>query len=288
MGREDSTMSKPVFRPTTREDGTLDPSCIERMGEDWIEGWLRARFSGSDRFLPIDTRTGEDPEALVIGLLRHAGASHPVTAAVGRVVLRLLDEARRLAPQSPPWWSPLLRLCQQVRIDQAFSWFHEELQRIASDAEAAHRRWSNPRTVRDILFAAVVQAPGRAGSSTLEAWLALLQRPESSSLALAGLGASFEQKLPYLADWWRYCPPEKRSRELGYLIYRALDQDEPLATLLNQAPTLPLDLREAIDLELQAQGAQPAFAEQRGSQRGAKAFINAGLDRRFLLQSKAA
>jgi hypothetical protein len=281
-------MSESVFRPIAREDGTLDPSSIERMGEDWMEGWLRARFSGSDRYLPIDTRTGEDPEALVVGLLRHAGAAHPVTTAVGRVVLRLLDEARRLAPQSPQWLSPLLRLCQQVRVDQAFSWFHEELQSIAQDAEAAHRRWSNPRAVRDILFAAVVQAPGRPGSSPMEAWLALLPKPESSSLALAGLGATFEQKLPYLADWWRHCPPERRSRELGYLIYRALDQDEPIATLLNQAPTLPFGLRKAIDQELQAQGARPFFAEQRGSQGGAKALNNAGLNRRFLLQEKAA
>lgn len=281
-------MSESVFRPIIREDGTLDPSSIERMGEDWIEGWLRARLGGSDRYLPIDTRTGEDPEALVVGILRHAGAAHPAAIAVGRVALRLLDEARRLAPQSPQWLSVLLRLCQQVRVDQAFSWFHEELQSIAQDAEAAHRRWGNPRTVRDILLAAVVQAPGRPGSSALEAWLALLSKPESSSLALAGLGASFEQKLPYLADWWRHCPPERRNRELGYLIYRALDQDEPIATIMNQAPELPFDLRETIDQELQVQGARPVFTAQSSAKAESKALIDAGLDRRFLLPKKAA
>jgi hypothetical protein len=253
-------MSETVFQPLVREDGSLDPVSFERMGDNWIESWLRERLSGRDPHFPIDLRVDEDPEAFVVGLLRQAGPVHLATLAISRSVLHLLDEARRFAPQTPPWLIPLLRLCQQVRLDLVFSWFREELQAIASDSDAARQRWGDLRVVRDILLAAVLQAPGRSPSPTLEAWQALLKSTEFSSLALAGLGSSFEQKLPYLADWWNHCPPDRRGRELKYLIYRALDQEEPVHILLTQAFSLPADLCEAIDQELQAQGAQPLFA----------------------------
>jgi len=276
-------MKEEAFHSIVRADGSLDPSCFERMGEEWIESWLRNHLSGSDPYFPIDTRTGEDPESFVVGLLRQAGATHPAAASIARVVLRLLDEARRLAPQVPSWLSPLLRLCQQVHLDLTFSWFHEELQATARDPEAAQQRWADLQTLREILVAAVAQAPGRPHSSPRGSWLVLLRKPDFCSLALAGLGASFEQKLPFLADWWRSCPPERRRRELSYLIYRAVDQEEPLTSFLGKALSFPSNLREAIDQELHAQGAQPFFAAQRRSQGGAGALVNSGLRREFLL-----
>lgn len=252
-------MSETVFQPLLREDGSLDPASFERMGDSWIESWLRERLSGRDPHFPVDIRAGEDSEAFVVGLLRQAGPVHLATLAISRSVLRLLDEARRFAPQALPWLIPLLRLCQQVRLDLVFSWFREELQAIASDSDAARQRWGDLRVIRDILLAAVLQAPGRSPSPALGAWQMLLKIPEFSSLALAALGSSFEQKLPYLEDWWNHCPPDRRGRELKYLIYRALDQEEPIYFLLTQVPFLPTDLCEAIDQELQAQGAQPFF-----------------------------
>jgi TIR domain-containing protein len=252
-------VSEPVFQPLVRNDGSLDPASFERMGDSWIERWLEERLSSRDPHFPVDIRAGEDPEAFVVGLLRQAGPVHSATLAISRSVLRLLDEARRLAPRTPPWLSPLLRICQQVRLDLVFSWFREELQTIASDSDAARQRWGDPRTIRDILLAAALQVPGRSPSPAIGAWLALLKTADFSSLALAGLGSSFEQKLPYLADWWTHCPPDRRGRELKYLIYRALDQEEPIHVLLMQAPTFPPDLCEAIDQELQAQGAQSFF-----------------------------
>jgi len=252
-------MSETVFQSLVREDGSLDPASFERMGDSWIESWLRERLSGRDSHFPVDIRAGEDPEAFVVGFLRQAGPAHPATLAVSRSVLRLLDEARRFEPQTPPWLIPLLRLCQQVRLDLVFSWFREELQVIASDSDAARQRWGDLRVVRDILLAAVLQAPGRSPSPAVEAWQVLLKTADFSSLALAALGSSFEQKLPYLAAWWNHCPPDRRGRELKYLVYRALDQEEPIYILLTQVPSFPSDLCEAIDQELQAQGAQPFF-----------------------------
>ncbi len=252
-------MSEAVFQPLVREDGSLDPVSFERMGDSWIESWLRERLSGRDPHFPVDIRAGEDPEAFVVGLLRQAGPVQLATLAISRSVLRLLDEARRFAPQTPPWLIPLLRLCQQVRLDLVFSWFREELQAIASDSDAARQRWGDLRVIRGILLAAVLQAPGRSPSPALEAWQMLLKTAEFSSLALAALGSSFEQKLLYLTDWWNHCPPDRKGRELKYLIYRALEQQEPIYILLTQVHSLPPDLCEAIDQELQAQGAQPFF-----------------------------
>ena len=262
-------MSEPVFRPIVRENGRLDPSSFEAMDDSWIEGWLRARLSGSDHYFPIDTRWDEDPERFVINLLRDAGTLHPAAAAIGRAVLRLLDEAQRssrqaraeassasLRSQAPAYLNALFGLCRGVRIEQTFSWFRDELAEIARDPDAARLRWGGLRRVREILFAAVVQAPGWPRAASFGAWSALLRVPEFSTLALAGLGRTFEQRLPYLADWWRHCPPDLIDRELEYMVECALDREELILALLDQTPSLPRKLRAAIVSALEAMGTE--------------------------------
>lgn len=288
-------MSEPTFRPIFRDNGRLDPAAFEVMGDHWLEQWLRARLSGSDPHFPIDTRWDEDPEGLVVALLRDAGAVHPASTAIGRAVLRLLDEARRLvrredivagapAPNGnvPEYFDSLLGLCQQVRMGQTLSWFREELQEIARDPQAAQRRWGDLETVREILFAAVVQAPARTTSEAHESWTTLLRQPEFTSLALVALGKTLEQKLPYLAQWWSACPPDWRSRELKYMIGRAVDRDEPMGFLLAGA-SLPSDLRQAIEREARSHGDPVVGEPTQHPSEGVLPFMsNAGWRREFL------
>lgn len=282
-------MSEPAFRPLVREDGRLDPATFEHMGEAWIERWLRERLSGSDPYFPIDTRSDEDSEAFVVGLLREAGYSHPAVAAIGRAILTLLSEARRHPLPPPPYLPSLLRLCQKVHLELTFSWFREQLEAIARDSATARERWGGLRAVREILFAAVVQAPARTSGAALEAWSTLLRAPEFSSMALAALGTSLEQKLPYLAEWWRHCSPERRDRELSYMVGRAIERDEVPAYPQIRTPPLPLDLREALEREFRAQGA-PILVERspRQSEAVPSALIKAGLRREYLLDQQAA
>lgn len=256
-------MSSPVFRPAFRTDGTLDPECLERAGDRWLTGWLRDRLSGIDPWFPIDARYDEDPEALVIDVVRREGPDHPASVAISRTARTLLDEARAAAPELPRFFPSLLHLCRRVRLHVTASWFLEELAATARDPAAAERRWGSVDRVKEILFAGLEQAPGRLGPPAKESWERLLDVPSFATLGLLGLGSSLRQRMPYLARWWRACPEEDRRRELRYMVYQAVakEGEAGVQDFLSESPFLPHDLKQALDQELAANGAKRFFED---------------------------
>jgi len=257
-------MSALDFRPIYREDGSLDPQCLEDAGRHWIRGWLERRFSGSDPYFPIDRRGDEDPEALVVHILQQAGSSHPLTISVSEVLLALLDEARKAAPDVPVSFSPVLNVCQLVRLPATSSWFTEELAALARSPESAESRWGQFEVTKEIVYAAAVQCPGLPRAASYPSWLSLLYVPRYATLALLGLGQTFEQTLPFLETWWRTCVPEERQRELDHLFFMALkDRGEPTVHSLLAATSAgwPHVLEDAVNSALLRSGGSKAFLE---------------------------
>jgi hypothetical protein len=255
-------VSEPLFQPRLLADGRLDPECLELMSPDWLTGWMRERFSGRDPWFPLDRRSDEDPETLIVGLLRDLGSGHPLVPLLGRVARRLLDEAAATAPALPPYLRPLLRLCQQTALPATAAWFAAELETLAERPETFGSRWPERELADEILFAALRQAPGWPGSPARPAWEALLTQPETTTFALAALGTSLQQQISHLAVWWEACPQEERETELSQLIFAAVSAEGPdqARDILSKAHSLPPELRHVIDLELQANGARPVFA----------------------------
>jgi hypothetical protein len=278
-------MTEPLFEPRLQPDGTLDPECLERMGPDWLAGWIRDRLSGRDPWFLIDRRSDEDPESLIVGLLRNLGLAHPLVPLMGQAARRLLVQAGQVSPPAPSYLHPLLRLCQQVALPATGPWFLAELKSLAEQPENFAALWPEGGLADEILFAALRQAPGRPGAPARPYWQALLNRPESTTLALTALGTSLQEQVSHLAIWWSVCPREERNLELSQLIFEALIAGEEEArAILGKAASLPPDLRAAIDRELEAQGARPAFAAPKRVAKSSSKFLeDAGLRREVLL-----
>lgn len=256
-------MSLHEFRPALREDGTFDPDSLERAGLRWVRSWLKARLSGSDPFFPVDKRWDEDPEALIVDILRDAGLEHNGTSLVARAVLDLLEEASA-SGEVPAYFKPAVRICQRVRLPLTSSWFLKELQSLAKDPEAVEARWGE-KLVREILYAAIHQVPGLPQSPSFQDWKALLRVPRYSTLAWLGLGQIFALRLGYLKDWWMVCPASMRQREIDQTIYVGLKNqgEEVIQTLLVAAAVdWPSDLKASVDLALQRHGAAPLFSRE--------------------------
>ena len=215
-------MTEPLFEPRLLTDGSLDPDSLERMGPDRLTDWMRNRLGGRDPWFPLDRRSDEDPEMIYVGLLRGIGSGHPLVPLLGRAARRLLDEAAAAAPSSPPWFRPLLRLCQQAALPATGAWFAAELERLAEKPESFASRWPERDLAGEILFAALRQSPGWPGSPARPAWEALLARPETTTFALSALGTSLQQQVAHLRAWWEACPQEERDLELSQLIFEAL------------------------------------------------------------------
>lgn len=249
-------MNLESFSPALREDGTFDPDSLERAGLRWVTAWVKGRLSGRDLYFPIDRRGGEDPEALVVAILRDAGTAHPATDLIARALLALLDEARACAPEIPPYLKPALRICQQVRLPQASSWFTEELKALANDPEAMESRWGE-KVVREILYAASLQAPGLPQAASHASWLVLLRVPRYATLAWVGLGTSFSQRVIYLAEWWQACTPANRRAELDHFIFMGLkvEGEEGIRHILKSSLShAPQALKTAINDACERQG----------------------------------
>ncbi|HEX4960691.1 MAG TPA: hypothetical protein VF173_07615 [Thermoanaerobaculia bacterium] len=284
-------MSEPLFEPRLRADGSLDPECLERMGPDWLAGWLRERLSGRDPWFPLDRRIDEDPEALLVGILRGVGSGHPLVPLVGHAIRRLLDDALAEAPSPSPWFRPLLRLCQQKALPLTASWFAAELDALARYPEAFAGRWPDRELADGILFAAIRQSPGWPGSPARPIWKVLLTRPETATFALSALGTSLHQQVSHLAAWWQACPEDERDLELGQLIFVALrtEGEDETRAVLSRTLSLPRDLQEAIDRRLRANGARPVFLARSHRKPLLSSFqANPGFDRRYHLPSRAA
>jgi hypothetical protein len=283
-------MTEPVFQPRLLADGSLDPECLERMGLEWLTNWMRQRLSGHDPWFPIDRRFDEDPEALIVGLVRGLGSGHLLVPFLGRAACRLLDESSAAAPELPSYLHSLLRLCQQVALPATGAWFTAELEALAERPEDFATRWPEQGLTHEILFAALRQSPGWPGSPARPAWEVLLTRPEITTFALSALGTSLEQQLAHLAVWWQSCPLEERDRELSQLVFEALstEGEDAIRSVLSQASPLPRDLQVAIDRELQANGARPFFTSTRQrSQNVLRALKDSALRREFLLDEAA-
>ena len=251
------------FEPTMRSDGTLDPDCLEHAGEHWVKEWLRRRLSGSDRWFPIDPRYGEDPESFVVGIVEDAGLDHPATARIGRSALRLLDNARALAPDLPPYITALLRLCQQVKLPWTGDWFTEEIRALtkAKSSLLVEQRWG-PDLIREILYAAVLQAPALPGTAASAIWLELSREPRYATLALLSFGSSIEARASHLAEWWQAVTFEERSRELRQIVSQGLKNqgDERLRTALSKAGEYwGNNLQREVNAALRQQGIEEVF-----------------------------
>lgn len=281
-------MTEPIIEPHLREDGTLDPESLERMAPVALVNWMRGRLSGRDPWIPIDRRSDEDPEALIVATLKSLGSGHPVVPRLALAARQLLEEVRAASPDSVEYSRALLRLCQQTTLPATAPWFSAELARLAEYPDEFTAHWSEG--LRDeFLFAALRQSPGWPGSPVRPAWEVLLTRPESTTQALSALGTSLEQQAMHLAVWWRACPRNDRDLELSQMIFEALatEGEEGVRLVLAQAPDLPADLRNAIDRELRANGARPLSAPTaRRATRIPNSLKNAGFKREHLLNQQ--
>jgi hypothetical protein len=285
-------MTELTFEPRLRADGILDPESLERVGLVAVTDWMRERLSGRDPWVPIDRRSDEDPEALIVATLRGLGSGHPVSSLLARAARQLLEEASAASPVPPAYFRPLLRLCQQTALPATASWFVAEITSFAEQPEEFVARWPEDRFRNEILFAALRQSPGWPGSPSRSAWETLLSRPESATQALSTLGTSLEQQAAHLAVWWRACPPDDRDLELSQLIFEALttEGEESVRIGLSRVNDLPPDLQSAINRELRANGARSLFASaERRASRIPNSLKNAGLKREYMnLKSEAA
>lgn len=251
------------IQPQFRSDRTVCLSSFENSGDRSIHNWLRQRLEGHDRYFPIDTRVGEDPDRLVLSVLRDAGPSHPVSMSIARGLLSLLDEARTAAPQVPAFFGNLLRICQQERVSLLSSWFTEEVEYIADHSSKGLDRWGQWGTVEEILHAAVLQAPGLLTAASRDNWLRLLRQPRYSTIALYALGRLFPERLLHLNEWWKNCPEDERYRDLDEVIFTGLKTEgaEKLRSLLVfYENSFEEDLREAINDTLLQNGSMEVFS----------------------------
>jgi putative nucleotidyltransferase with HDIG domain len=263
------------FTVELSQDGSLDPVSLAQMGERWVLTWLRERLSGNDPHLPLDRRSGEDPDALVVGLLRSAGPLDPASRLVGRAAARLLEAAGAEAT-APAFLGPLLRLCQQVRLPDTEPWFGTFVEQLAHDHNAVEVRWGG-KWIDEILYGAIMQAPGVSSSAVRPAWLELLSSPRYTTQALMTLGSWFEAELEHLATWWQACPEAERGRELWQTISRAvkLEGGDRVRELLSaQWADLPQDLLDAINDALAR--LEIASIQSPSNGRGEHAIVHAG------------
>lgn len=257
-------MKQKEFKLAFREDGTIDPQCIEQAGLRWVKTWLARRLSGDDPFVPLDKRVDEDPEALIVGLLRDAGLAHPASSLVSKAILSFLDQSAKRAPDVPPFFCNTLRLCQQVRIPDTSAWFTDQLAQIAKAPARAEKRWGGVERTKEIIYAGVVQSPGLPSAASKKAWQALLKIPQYATLALAGLCRSFEDQVAHMKSWWRTCPAEERELELNQMLFTALKTESEkavLAILKSSGASFPSDLKEAINRALRENGSRVAFSD---------------------------
>jgi hypothetical protein len=274
------------FAPTINPEGTLEPASLAEMGERWVLSWLRERLAGRDPYLPLDRRSGEDPDALVVGLLRSAGPLEPASRLIGRASLRLLREAEEQAPSPPAFLASLLRICQQARLPDTEEWFAAFVEKLADDAAAVEARWSK-NLLAEIVYAAIQQTRATPGSAGQASWLKLLRLPRFTTYALIALSSSFEAEVEHLAEWWQACPAAERTRELRQRITRAakLQGDQRLREVLSAKWTvLPAGLRTAIDGVLGKLGmAALSTCEEEDGHVG-RAIRNAALKPELVLQ----
>jgi hypothetical protein len=234
-------------------DGEIDLAAFERAGLQWVRRWVKARLSGSDPYFRRDVRVDEDPETLLVQLLREAGPAHPASELIGQALLSLLDEARTATGALSESFEGALRLCAQVRVPETGSWFTEEVQRLGGDPGGYEQHWGGLETMKSILRAAQLQAPGLPGAVVLPAWRRLLEVPRYSTLALLGLGSTLRQQVPFLAQWFRACPSEQVGRELEHMVFITSQREgqESLRELLAAGwGGFPPPLREAFNTAL--------------------------------------
>ena len=256
-------MPRQEFSLVFREDGSIDPDCLEQAGLDWIKHWLERRLAGNDPYLPLDKRYDEDPDAVVVALLRKAGLAHPAAMLISRAVYSLLASAERSAPNLPAYFRNLLRICQEVRLPQTSDWFTGQLSHIANDPVEAEAHWGGHDPTKEIVYAVMVQSPGLRTAASHVFWKALLAVPDFATLALGGLSRSFADELSYLAAWWRSCPVGQRSRELHQIVFTALKTEgkERVLSLLGECgKRLPKDLKNALNFALSENGIEAAFS----------------------------
>lgn len=263
---EDPRVSEPTFIPRFREDGSVDPSCLDDRGDAWIFHWLTSRLSGHDPYFPIDRRVEEDPDALVVSILREIGRHSPTWASIARSIRLLLYQAGHSAPEVPASFSHVLRICQQQTLGEVGGWFASELESLAENPENGERRWGR-RLFKEILYAAVRQAPGIPSAASRGSWLVLLRDPLYTTIALRGLGPQFYQRLPFLNEWWEVCPEEERQKHLDNMIFSALkslgDQDLRLPLNLHH-DRFSTNLKMAINSALERYGTAKVFRVRGG------------------------
>jgi len=271
-------MNQKEFKPVFRGDGTIDPQCIEQAGLRWVKTWLARRLSGDDPFVPLDKRVDEDPDALIVGLLRDAGLAHPSSALISKAVLSLLDQSAERAPDVPPYFGNTLRLCQQVRIPDASVWFTDQLTKIAKAPARMEKHWGGIEKTKEILYAAVVQSPGLPSAASLKAWQTLLKVSQYTTLALAGLSRSFDDQVHHMKSWWRNCSPEERELELNQMVFTGLKTDGEktvLAILKTSGESFTSDLKDAINRALTENGAHRAYSDSGGDSYSREALYGA-------------
>ncbi|HEX3553979.1 MAG TPA: hypothetical protein VIA62_12205 [Thermoanaerobaculia bacterium] len=260
-------MSEGTFRPSLREDGTFDPDCLEQAGQRWVTTWLKNRLSGHDPYFPIDKRGDEAPSGLIVSILRDAGSTHPSTALIGRGILNLLDEARKLAPEIPPYLKPALEISQRVRLPSTSIWFTEELRGLAADPKAVDERWGT-RLVKEILHGAIRQSPGLKQAASHASWQAVLNIPRYATLAWMGLAQSFIASLDYMEAWWKACPVDRRQAEIDQFIFTGLKTEgsEKVHEFLGDPfDSWAADLQAAVDSALEKNGEDRIKTKRKGA-----------------------
>jgi hypothetical protein len=285
--------------PKWTKDGRLDPDWLGSAGLAFVRRWLADRLAGKDPYQPIDHRVGEDPDGFVVDTLREVGAGHPAFDNIARAVAQLLDEARKAMPSKPPAWLPhLLRVCQRIRLPQTSAWFSEEIRELAKDVgkypNKGEERWGGYEGAKEIVFAAVVQAPGGNSSAATAAWERLLKEPRYTTLALHGLSRAFRDQAKRLGVWWEHCNDDERARELEQILSSAVNADEESnvrSLLCEHGSEYPAELRRAIDAALKELGfsavfsAAPTHAFAAHERSRTRAIDGAGVRRELLLHS---
>jgi hypothetical protein len=273
--------------------GRIDPDALGSAGLRVVRPWLRERLSGRDPHQPIDVRTSEDPDAFVVGMLREVGPGHPAFDVIARAVLGLLDEAAGGAAVVPVYFGSLLRICQQVRLPLVSTWFAEELGKLSRGTdELKHReaRWGGYETVKEIVYAAIIQSPGLVEAASRPAWERLLDEPRYATLAFVALSRTFPDQVRHLGKWWTACQIDERDRELEQILDSALrDEGEARArALLGQhGASLTRELQRAIDAILRRLGSSEAFVTPREhTHTHANAIDGAGLLRELVLAAQ--
>lgn len=257
-------MKKQEFVPRFTKDKRLDPASFSDAGDHAVEAWLKQRLSGHDPFLPLDKRLDEDPEALLVGIVRSCGCQHPGVQVIGRVVGNLLKKTPQSAQKMPGYWGPLLRLCEQVTLPYVSDYFSAELGHFSNEPGKIEKHLGGEAMGRRFAFAALRQAPSFDPENSSSPWLALLKQPAYCTIALMGLGPSFAARVKHLPTWWGACPVQKRERELVYLLRNALSTAEDEVSVLNilrsGGNSFSMDLKHALNRSLKANNATEAFS----------------------------